>query len=83
MFRYILFVVLIVIINMMKYYYLILCFWLFFIGCLDISWEIDVWIYMYMLGEKRVLVVWWIIYVFVKDIISVNFVFLYELVVLI
>lgn len=33
--------------------------------------------------KKIVLVVWWIIYVFVKDIISVNFVFLYELVVLI
>lgn len=44
------------------------------------NWCMDIYVYV---GEKIVLVVWWIIYVFVKDIISVNFVFLYELVVLI
>lgn len=72
MFRYILLAVLTVITNMTKYHYLTLCSWLLLVGRSDISWEIDARTYTHTLRKKTASVVWWIIYVLVKDTISVH-----------
>lgn len=72
MFRYILLAVLTVITNMTKYHYLTLCSWLLLVGRSYISWEIDARTYTHTLRKKPASVVWWIIYVLVKDTISVH-----------